>query len=320
MNVLSLDELGLPLKFKDIFKKTVQLYRKYFINIISLSLLVYLPFLLLEPLTDDPQFIVFVETFHGSFLDIIIFLTLPTIYIHKKIFPIATLQIFFQRFFASAVIISMLQFFMLIIIGIMIFMKLAISVIVLGMQSTSGIPFLIIFLPFSIAILIIGFIPFINVIFAGFFLILGNESKLIDIKRNLISSIQLAKTSLIQILVAVFKVTIVISIPILIFMNWYLITHPDIAPLIKSVSVEQQPSGDEMMAIQVQLFDTVFKIFQEPEFTWGRILIHCLVRPFKSVFLCIMFLSLMMRFKPEFIKSYFSIETPEETDSDEAKV
>lgn len=316
MNVLSLDDLGLPIKFKPVFKKTFLLYRTYFLSVISLSALVYLPFLLLEPFTDDPQFVVFVETLHGSFLDIIIFLTLPTIFIHKKIFPIATLQIFFQRFFASSVIISMAQFFALIVIGIMVFMKLAISILAIGTQAVGGIPFLIIFLPISIAILIIGFIPYIKLIFSGFFLILRNEAKLIDVKRNLISSIQLLKTSLFPVLFAIFKITILISIPVFIFMNWYLMSHPDVTALIKSFDTTQSVVGEKMIETQLDMMNIVFKILQEPKFAIGRIIIHCLVRPIKSIFLCMIFLSLMSRFNPDSIKSYFSIQTP---DSPEVK-
>jgi hypothetical protein len=311
MNVLSLDDLGLPIKFKIVFKKTFLLYRTYFLSVISLSTLVYLPFLLLEPFTDDPQFVVFVETLHGCFLDIIIFLTLPTIFIHKKIFPIATLQIFFQRFFASSVIISVAQFFALIVIGIMVFMKLAISILAIGTQTVGGIPFLIIFLPISIAILIIGFIPYIKLIFSGFFLILGNETKLIDVKRNLISSIQLLKTSLFPVLFAIFKITILISIPVFIFMNWYLMSHPDVTTLIKSFDTPQAAMGEKMIETQLDMMNIVFKILEEPKFAIGRIIIHCLVRPIKSIFLCILFLSLMSRFNPDSIKSYFSIQTPD---------
>ncbi|MBT4286658.1 MAG: hypothetical protein HOD92_04915 [Deltaproteobacteria bacterium] len=319
MNALRLDDLGLPIKFKTIFKKTFLLYRSHFLSVISLSALAYLPFLLLEPFTDDPQFVVFVETLHGCFLDVIIFLTLPTIFIHKKIFPIATLQIFFQRFFASSVIISVVQFFALIVIGIMIFMKLAISVLAIGTQAAGGIPFLIIFIPISIAILVVGFIPYIKLIFSGFFLILGNETKLIDVKRNLLSSIQLLKTSLFPVLIAIFKITILISIPVFIFMNWYLMNHPEVTALIKSFDTQQPAMGEKMIETQLEMINIVFKILQEPNFAIGRILIHCLVRPIKSIFLCILFLSLMMRFNPDSIKSYFSIQTPDTTEVEETE-
>ena len=193
----------------------------------------------------------------------------------------------------------------------MVFMKLAISILAIGTQAVGGIPFLIIFLPISIAILIIGFIPYIKLIFSGFFLILGNETKLIDVKRNLISSIQLLKTSLFPVLFAIFKITILISIPVFIYMNWYLMSHPDVAALIKSFDTPQAAMGEKMIETQLNMMNIVFSILQEPKFAIGRIIIHCLVRPIKSIFLCILFLSLMSRFNPDSIKSYFSIQTPD---------
>ena len=96
--------LTFPINFWGLMIRSIQIYRHTFLNYLTLAVITYLPFLIFDQFSRF-DLLDIVEFFHGNFLDVIVFLTLPTLLIEKKVFPISTIQLFFQRFFASAVII-----------------------------------------------------------------------------------------------------------------------------------------------------------------------------------------------------------------------
>jgi len=196
----------------------------------------------------------------------------------KKVFPISTIQLFIQRFFASAVIISFVQ------LGILLF-------------------FTTFFAQISLGTIIIGIIPYIFLLFAGFFLIMENSSKLISVRKNLISSIGLVKNQFFSIFWNYLNITIIIVIPLFLFSILYLGRHPE---LVQFVELLQENQTTDSLAGQ-NLLSIIQNIVQEPGFKWSRITIHVLLRPIKSLFLSLLFLGLLQQIKPDDIKSFLGV-------------
>jgi len=223
-----------------------------------------------------------VEFFHGNFLDVIVFLTLPTLLIEKKVFPISTIQLFFQRFFASAVIISFVQ------LGILLF-------------------FTTFFAQISLGTIIIGIIPYIFLLFAGFFLIMENSHQLISVRRNLVNSVKLVKNQFFSIFWNYLNITILLIVPLFIFSLWYLGRHTELIQFVATINDGQTPDtlkGQKLLTL-------IQSIVQEPGFKWSRISIHILLRPIKSLFLSLLFLGLLQPVKPNDIKSFLGIQEDE---------
>jgi len=271
MGVLDQNRLQFPTTFGGILIRSIQTYAESFFNYLILACLTYLPFLAIIELS-DLDIMDIVEFFHGNFLDIIIFLTLPTLFINKKVLPLATISLFVQRFFASAVVISLVQLGTLLL-------------------------FITFFAQISIGVILVGIIPYVFLLFAGFFLIMENAPKLISVKDNLFNSVKLVKGQFFAIFWNFISITFMIFLPLFFFSLWYLGSHPEMIEIRNILNAN--PEGDSLV---IQRFLTLVQnIVQESGFKWSRIGIHILFRPLKSLFLTFLFLGIIQRISPSTI-------------------
>ena len=286
MGVLNQDHLYFPTSFNSILIKSTRIYAKSFVNYLLIAFITYLPFLILIELS-KLDIMDMVEFFHGNFLDIVIFLTLPTLFIEKKVLPLATISLFVQRFFASAVIISFVQ------LGTLLF-------------------FITFFARISLGAILVGIIPYIFLLFAGFFLIMENAPRLISIRLNLIHSIKLVRGQFFSIFWNFISITILVFLPLFFFSLWYIGGHQEMIVVREGLS--QNPEADSMI---VQNFLTLVQsIVQENGFKWSRIGIHILFRPLKSLFLTMLFLGIIQRVSPNTIVNFLGINSNSETAPD----
>ncbi len=286
MGVLNKDHLYFPTSFNAILIKSIRIYAISFVNYLLIAFITYIPFLILIELS-KLDIMDMVEFFHGNFLDIVIFLTLPTLFLEKKVLPLATISLFVQRFFASAVVISFIQ------LGTLLF-------------------FITFFARISLGAILVGIIPYIFLLFAGFFLIMENSPRLISIRLNLIHSIKLVRGQFFSIFWNFISITILVFIPLFFFSLWYIGSHQEMIVIREGLS--QNPEADSMI---VQNFLTLVQsIVQENGFKWSRIGIHILFRPLKSLFLTMLFLGIIQRVSPSTIVNFLGINSNSETASD----
>lgn len=276
-----------PSNFGGILVRSFSIYRRAFINYLILAIITYLPFLLIVQISRF-DILDIIEFFHGHFLDILVFLTLPTFFVDKRVLPLGTIQLFFQRFFASAVVLSIIQF----------------STLIISMTF---------FAQISLGAILIGLIPYIFLLFSGYFLIMENSQKLFSIKNNLLNSVKTVKTQFFAIFWNYLNITIFMFLPLFFFSLWYFGSHPDIRSLRDAIN---NSTGSDAMLGQ-RFLDVLQGISQEPGFLWSRIGIHVLFRPLKSIFLAILFLSILQRISPSSVNAYIGLseETEESTDT-----
>ena len=72
--------LTFPINFWGLMIRSIQIYRHTFLNYLTLAVITYLPFLIFDQFSRF-DLLDIVEFFHGNFLDVIVFLTLPTLLI-----------------------------------------------------------------------------------------------------------------------------------------------------------------------------------------------------------------------------------------------
>lgn len=297
------ENFDFPINFWKIILRGARLYKEAFAGYFVLTVLTYLPFLVFDYFS-PVDVLDLIDFIHGHFLDIIIFITLPTVYLQHKVFPFATLSLF-QRFFTSAVVISLIQFGVLwIFIGF--------------------------FASISLGLFIVGMIPYIFLIFAGFYLILDSEIKLFNVIGPIINSFTMVRGGFFPIFWSFLNISILISAPLFLFSLVYLTNHADWVAFFAPIA-EDSPAEATYI---VELLRIVQNIMQEPPYKIGRISIHILFRPLKSLFLCFLFLGILSRISPEIIQAFLknpdiepeaevSSTTPEtlnpSTDSDELK-
>ena len=267
MKGIHLNDISYPSSFFMMFSKSVQIYRTSAFNYILLSLIVYLPLLVVERLGRS-DFVFLIELVHSSFLDILVFLSLPTLIIYKKIYPLETIQIFLMRFFASAVILSIIQL-MLSFLGIW------------------------------------GFIPYIFILFSGFFLVIENSSEIINVRKCLIQSVKTVRNFIIPVSWNYLLITIITTIPVSMFAIWYFSDHQKLWEAIRTLDTVRE---NNTISIQ-QLINTTLALTQEPKFILGRLLLHIVFRPLKSIFIAVLFISLMHRLNPVRIDNFLSIKS-----------
>jgi len=283
MTIEHSNHLNFPIRFWQIIIKSFRTYLSSFSSYLLLAILTYIPFLVFDQFSKF-DLLDIIEFFHGNFLDIIIFLTLPTLFTHKKVFPFATIALFVQRFFTSAVIISFVQ------LGTLLF-------------------FMMFFAQISIGVIIIGIIPYVLLLFAGFFLIMENSSKLVSIKFNLINSIKTVKTQFFSIFWNYINITILMILPLFFFSAWYLGQHSGLAILTESINKNgsiQSASGEKLLIL-------IQDIVQESGFKWGRVSLHILFRPVKSLFLSFLFLGIIQQFSPNAVKAFLGDNKSEDS-------
>ncbi len=283
-----------PVRFRDIIAKSIAFYKSAFFNYLWLATITYLPFLFLDWFS-RLDLLDLVEFFHGNFLDTIVFLTLPTVFIYRKVFPFATVKLFVQRFFASAVIISFVQ------LGFFLFVMLFVDRISWGA-------------------IIIGMIPYIFLLFAGFFLVLENSSKLISVRFNLLNSIKLVRNRFFTIFMIYLNISLLLMVPLFLFSVWYLERHPQLADF--SASLTDDPKAN--IVLTEELLYLLQNIMKEPSFRLGRIVVHILFRPVKSLFISFLFLGIIQQISPATIHRYLGFTSngvaPESTAEDTADI
>ena len=261
------NDLSYPSSFFIMFSRSIQIYRSSAFNYLLLSFIVYLPFSVIEQLGRS-GLSASVEIIHGSFLDMLVFLSLPTLIIYKKIYPIGTIRIFLLRFFASAVILSIFQL-LLYFLGIL------------------------------------GFIPYIFIMFSGFFLIIENSPKILNIKRCLMQSISAVRNFVVPISWSYLLITVLITLPVSAFAMWYFSDHQK---LWQSIGELDSVRESNTVSIQ-QLIEAALLLMQEPNFVLGRSILHIAFRPLKSIFVAVLFVSVMYRLDPIRIDSFLSIKS-----------
>ncbi|MDH5559926.1 MAG: hypothetical protein OEY59_03635 [Deltaproteobacteria bacterium] len=275
-----------PLQFWKVFSTSLGIYKNSFKNYLFLAALTYLPFLIINSLS-PLDLLDLIDFFHGIFLDIMVFLTLPTIYINRRVYPIATI-VLFQRFFASAVIIS--------------FIQLGVLWLFIG-----------VFVGISVGLIIFGVIPFVFLIFAGFFLILENKNSLISVGENLLKSFKVVRANFLLVFWNFLNITFLITVPVLFFSIYYLSQHPDWVSFFEKYNpnVKAEPVFVE------ELFKLVQNIVQELGYKIGRIGIHIFFRPLKSIFLSLLFLGIMVRIAPVAVQSFLGAGKDGEKESND---
>lgn len=272
MNSFQSNQINTPVQFWGILKKSISFYRCSFFSYLVISIVTFVPFIVLNQFTQS-NFLEIEEFIHGVFIDILIFLTFPTLISEKKIYPFATIQMFLQRFFASSVLIGLVQ------MGVLFL-------------------FLSFFAQLSFGFILVGIIPYLFTIFAGFYLIFENSTRLIDVNKNLLRSIQLVK----QFFMAVFQnflmISLIIMIPMFIFSVWFITNHTEVAALLQGAKQGATAGAG------VEVFSLIQEVIQTASFQWGRISIHLLFRPLKSIFLAVLFFSLVSKIDPVGVASF----------------
>lgn len=270
-------EPAFPVFFGGIIAKSFVHYKDSFLNYLVLTAITFLPFVIVERFS-ALNISDFTESLHGHFLDILIFLTFPTVFMKGKVFPFATIQLFFQRFFASAVLISFAQ------LGTLLF-------------------FVTFFAQISIGAVLVGMIPYIFLLFAGMFLIMENADRVISVRSNLINSMRLVKNRFFPIFWYFLIITLLTMLPLFAFSVWFLGNHPQFV-----IFVESLANSSEVDPILGQnLINLVQSIINEPFFIWGRAGIHVLFRPIKSIFICYLFIGIMNQLNPGAIRRFLGL-------------
>jgi len=263
-----------PTHFGGIILRSLKSYRDHFLNYLLLAVITYLPFLVIIQLSHF-DLIDIVEFFHGHFLDIIVFLTLPTMLMEKRVFPFATIALFFQRFFASAVVLCFIQ------LGTLLF-------------------FVTFFAQIGLGVILIGVIPYIFLLFAGYYLIMENSERLLSIRPNLKGSIQLVRSRFFTVFWNYFNITIFMFLPLFFFSLWYFSRHDEM--LVIRDTLAQATESD--LILGQRFIEIIQNIVQETGFKWSRIGIHIGFRPLKSLFLSFLFLSLLQHLTPAAIQGF----------------
>ncbi len=260
-----------PVLFWGIFKKGITIYKQSFLSYLILTLITFLPFLIFDTLIKFDIFGI-IKLFHGNFLDIIIFLTLPTVFTQRKVYPMATIQLFMQRFFLSSAIIIFIQ-----LVTILFFSTL------------------------------VGFIPYIFFMFAGFFLIMENSPASISIQNNLINSIRLVKSRFFPLFWNYLSISFLIVIPfvLIVYAILYFNEHPSLINLIEAF---EKGSADKKL-IDQHFWKVIDAII---EFKETHIVCHVVFRPIKSLFLAFLFLGIINQITPGVIRDYLGVSNGKE--------
>ena len=284
-------DLDFPTRFWALTAKSVASYKNFFLSYLFLAVVAYVPFFIIGSFSGPEMQDIF-EFFHGGFLDIIIFLTLPTIRQQNQVYPFATIQLFFQRFFASAVIIILVQ------LGVLLYFARSFAAV-------------------SISAIIIGLVPYVFLLFAGFYLIMENSRKMISIKSNMISSIKIVKKQFFTIFWSYINITIICILPLFLFTIYYLGNHPEITAFAETLDATSRQS--DVQSGQ-KLLEILQLIAGENGFKWSRITIHIVLRPIKSLFLSFLFLGALYRTSPDLVNSFLGIAAtvPPGSEIDEA--
>ncbi|OGH02019.1 MAG: hypothetical protein A2600_04740 [Candidatus Lambdaproteobacteria bacterium RIFOXYD1_FULL_56_27] len=272
-----------PMRFWPLLVRAFGLYKANLLNFFLLGFLSYLPFWLLDLAADldlsDP-----VELIHGFLLDILVCLALPTLLNHGRIYPFATLKIF-QDYFASAVLVVLSQVFLLFVL--MLFF------------SGLGLPFVM-----------FALMPFVLVLFVGHFALVNGKPAIRELGQNLVDSFQLVKSSFSTVFFGYLNISLLMILPIMLFSLYYLGTHPQIEKLITQVEQESQLEQSGQNEALLGLVESLKIVVGETGYQTGRLALHLLFRPLKSLFLALLFAQLLERLNPKAHQRFFGLAEP----------
>jgi len=271
------------MRFWPLLVRAFGLYKANLLNFFLLGFLSYLPFWLLDLAADldlsDP-----VELIHGFLLDILVCLALPTLLNHGRIYPFATLKIF-QDYFASAVLVVLSQVFLLFVL--MLFF------------SGLGLPFVM-----------FALMPFVLVLFVGHFALVNGKPAIRELGQNLVDSFQLVKSSFSTVFFGYLNISLLMILPIMLFSLYYLGTHPQIEKLITQVEQESQLEQSGQNEALLGLVESLKIVVGETGYQTGRLALHLLFRPLKSLFLALLFAQLLERLNPKAHQRFFGLAEP----------
>jgi hypothetical protein len=248
------------ISFLSLLIQSTRLYKRNFGNYLFLAIISYLPFLIIEAMS-SADILVLIDFFHGNFLDLIVFLTLPTLAKEQRIYPFATLQIFTQNFFLYSILLSFIQ------LGILFFIP-------------SMLP--------NIGSILIGVILYIFILFPGFFLVITQLTGWLKIKSCLSASILLVRGNFMVTFANFMLITIFVTVPVLFYSVWYLSNHSDLIQYTTQLQLMENPD----IMVGKELIELVQKIIGEQSFRWGRFAVHILFQPLKSLFLAFLIIGL----------------------------
>lgn len=276
MSSFPTDPFSTSPQFKSLLPQSIKFFQYAFLSYFTISVLAFLPFVAFN-LFSHSNFLEIEEFIHGVFVDILVFLTFPTLFSEKKVYPIATIQLFLQRFFASSVLIGLLQ------MGVLFL-------------------FLSFFAQISFGLILVGVIPYLFTIFAGFFLIFENSAGLIDVNKNVLRSAQLVKQFFIPVFQNFLMISLIIILPMFLFSIWFISNNEELAAIIRGAE-----QGAAATRNGVEVLSLIQDLVQTASFQWGRVSIHILFRPLKSIFLSILFLSLVYKINPKGVISFLGL-------------
>lgn len=275
-----------PMRFWPLLGRAFGLYKANLLNLFLLGFLSYLPFWVLD-LTADLDMSDPVELIHGFLLDILVCLALPTLLNHGRIYPFATLRIF-QDYFAAAVLVVLSQVFLLFVL--MLFF------------SGLGLPFVM-----------FALMPFVLVLFVGHFMLVNGKPAIRELGQNIADSFQLVKNSFASVFFGYLNISLLMILPILLFSFYYLTTHPQIEKLITQMEQESQLEQESQGETLLNLVESLKVVVGETSYKIGRLTLHLLFRPLKSLFLALLFAQLLERFNPKAHQRFFGLAEPPES-------
>jgi len=269
--------------FWSLFLKSIQYYRGTFKNLLILTVVSYLPFFVIGRFTRvdlaDPM-----ELLHGFLLDILICLALPTIINQGKVYPLATFKIF-QDYFAQVVVIILGQMFL-------IFFLMAF------------------FSSFGLVFLFVSLLPFVFVLFTGQFALVNGKTKIMELSENVSASFSLVKGNFRLVLFGYLNISSLMVLPILIFSMYYIGSHSTAAHLLEASESAKVAGGVPLQDIVGEIKGIV----DEEGYQNGRLVVHLLVRPLKSLFMALLFAHLLQLIAPDKYNRFFKMAESEGDD------
>ena len=247
-------------------------YKKNFFNYLLLGFLVYLPCLITIQFF-SLEILVVVDFISTRFLDVVVFLTMPVWFLEKKVYPLGTLQIFFQKYFGPVVKITLIQLFFLFLLFF-----------AGGLNPTfllfPGLAFLFIFL-------------------TSLFFVLTFSDRPLPLRICFSNSILLVRMNFLAVLSKIFLLYFLINILTLISMALFAPQYIEDFKNLNEVSTEQQLMANEA---------TMLKWFKENNMLMKFGLIQIILRPIASLFISYLFISLTVRtLTPQVFRFLFGV-------------
>ncbi len=265
-----------PLEFPSLLASSVACYKSFFFPFLALAVITYLPFWVLSFFV-GMELHELLDIIHGALLDMVIFLAFPTIFMERRVYPLATANLF-QRFFTSGVLLALFQVGVLL-VGLMFFFALSPGLIFLGVA------------------------PFLFLLFSGHYLILHNEDRLIDLRQNIKASAALVKQNFFPIFWNYLNISLFLLFPIFAFSIYYVLSHEEVLAFLKRIEAAQTP----VLGLNEEMVTLIQKVSAEPAYLYTRAGLYLLLRPLKAIFLSFLFLAMLSKLNPSWAYSFLGI-------------